>query len=187
MTKRFSLLSLWAVCLVAAASFTILFAQDAAPGNWPAAEKGYTQANLALAEARLALALSQQDSVADSVSEEGLNSLRADVENARAQLQQQLGAASRPASMSFAIAAAEQDLKACQGSYTKSIEANKLAAGSVPDLELRKEQAELNVAKARLAAVRLLQNQSPEVRMQWQINQLQDQIRALWARPLIED
>jgi hypothetical protein len=43
------------------------------------------------------------------------------------------------------------------------------------------------VAKARLASLKALAQQPPEIRMQWEISQLQDQIRALWARPLIED
>jgi hypothetical protein len=52
---------------------------------------------------------------------------------------------------------------------------------------LRREQAAIVVAKARLAALKVLDQQPPEVRIQWELGQIQDQIRALWARPLIED
>jgi hypothetical protein len=62
-----------------------------------------------------------------------------------------------------------------------------LQAGAVPDVELRREQAEISVAKARLAALQALPQQSPQVRVEWQIRMLQDDIRALWARPLIQD
>lgn len=49
------------------------------------------------------------------------------------------------------------------------------------------EEARKQLSQARLAALRALAQQPPEVRVQWEIRQLQDEIRALWARPLIED
>jgi hypothetical protein len=85
------------------------------------------------------------------------------------------------------IAAAEDDLRGQEADYAEAIKANKIQAGVVSNTELQREQAEIAVAKARLAALKVLSKQSPEVRMQWEICQLQDQVRALWARPLIED
>jgi hypothetical protein len=52
---------------------------------------------------------------------------------------------------------------------------------------LLREQAEIAVAKARLAMLKSLHEQPVEVRLQCEITQLQDQVRALWNRPLIED
>jgi hypothetical protein len=78
-------------------------------------------------------------------------------------------------------------VQACETNYAESIKANQLQTGAVPDVELRREKAEIAVAKARLAALRVLSQQPPQVRVEWRIRMLQDDIRALWARPLIED
>jgi hypothetical protein len=85
------------------------------------------------------------------------------------------------------MVAAQDDLKGLEDDHKESLAANKLQAGAVSELTMRREQAEINVAKARLAALESLAQQPADVRVQWQIGQLQDQIRALWARPLIED
>lgn len=173
-------------CLFAFISIMALHANAAETSDWASLELGYAEANLELAQARLDLATSQKQAVADSVSDDTLDALEAGVlsaQNCLAQLKTKTAAGANASQ----ILAAEQELQGLKAAYTKSLEANKLAAGSVSDLELRSQLAEVNVAKARLAAARELGNQPVEVRMQWQIGQLQDQIRALWARPLIED
>jgi hypothetical protein len=186
MTKPFITLSIIFVAFIAMSSVSMLSAQNASRNNWPAIEKAYAQANLALADARLKLAQDQKSAVADSVPVDTMDALQSAVDGARARVEQlQKPGTAKP--ISLEIAAAERDVKACQTDYNKSLEANKLVAGAVPELQVELQAAELGVAKARLAAARALQNQPADVRMQWQINQLQDQIRALWARPLIED
>jgi hypothetical protein len=99
----------------------------------------------------------------------------------------QLDSASAANPFGSQIIAAQDDLKRLEADLDESLAANKLQAGAVSELAIGREQAEINVAKARLAALQALAGQPADVRFQWQINQLQDQIRALWVRPLIED
>jgi hypothetical protein len=163
-----------------------LFADDAASTDWNSLNKNYAEANLQLAQARLALALEDNKLVGGSVTQDTLDTLQASVKLAEQKLAQ-LGNANPANPFAPQVAVAESNLSGLEAQHKASLEANRLAAGSVSDLELRREAAEIAVAKARLAALQSLAQQPPEVRMQWQIDQLQDQIRALWARPLIED
>jgi hypothetical protein len=186
MSKRPYVITASAVCLIAVLGLSALFAAAPTSNDWSAIKMSYAEANLELAKARLALAMDQNQTVGDSVTNDTLTALRAGVQLAQAHLKELAkGDSANP----FApqIAAAEGSLAALQAQQKASLEANKLSAGAVSDLEMRREAAEIAVAKARLAAFKLLAQQSPEVRMQWEINQLQDQVRALWARPLIED
>jgi hypothetical protein len=163
-----------------------LFAKDAAPTSWKALERAYAEANVELAEARLAQAKSQNNGVAGSVSEETVDQLTADVKLTKDRLKQ-IQSGSTGDVYGPQVAAAAEDLRGLEADYAEAVKANKIQAGAVSEAEIRREQAEIAVAKARLAAMKAVGQQSPEVRMQWQISQLQDQIRALWARPLIED
>jgi hypothetical protein len=163
-----------------------LFAKDNSQSSWKALERAYAEANVQLAEARLAQARSQNKSVSGSVSDDTLNQLMADVALTKDRLKQlQAGASGNI--YGSQIAAAEEALRGLEADHAESVKANKIQAGAVSAVEIRREEAEIAVAKARLAATKAVGQQSPEVRMQWQIGQLQDQIRALWARPLIED
>ena len=85
------------------------------------------------------------------------------------------------------VFAGEDAVKALEADHAESIKANSLQANSVPATELQREVAEIAVAEARLAAIKGIGREPASVQMQWEIGQLQDQIRALWARPLIED
>ena len=85
------------------------------------------------------------------------------------------------------IAAAEDAVRALEMDHAESVKANGLQANSVPAPELRREEAEIVVAKARVAALKAIGREPAGVQVQWEIGQLQDQVRALWARPLIED
>lgn len=186
MNKQLTLITLLAIVLITAISLTSLRARDATPPNWSTIERNYATANLELAKSRLALAESQRQAVADSVSEETLDALQAGVRFAQDRLAH---LSNRDAANPFApqIATATDQLKGLEADHAKSLEANRLAAGAVSDLKLRNEVAEINLAKARLAAMQSMAQQPLEVRIQWQIALLQDEIRALWARPHIED
>jgi hypothetical protein len=186
MSKHSHVVAASSVCLLTMLGLSALFAAAPASSDWNAIKKNYAEANLELAKARLASAMNQNESVPDAVSRDTLDSLQAGVELARAHVNELAkGDSANP----FApqIAAAEKNLAGLEAQYKASLEANKVAAGAVSDLDIRREAAEVAVAKARLAAFKSLAAQPPEVRMQWEINQLQDQVRALWARPLIED
>jgi hypothetical protein len=186
MFKRILLVLLLLVAVLFGAQLNRLRAKDAAPNNWKSLVMSYAEANLALAEARLAQAKGQNQLVAGSVSEETVDQLEAGVKLTRSRLQQlQKGPGSAPYAPE--IAAAEDDLRGLQADHDESIKANKIQAGSVSEPELRREQAEIDVAKARLATLKVLAQQPAEVQIKWEIAQLQDQDRALWARPLIED
>jgi hypothetical protein len=175
-----------AVCLLTVLGLSALFAAAPASSDWNAVMKTYAEANLALAKARLASAMNANEAVRDAVSKDMLDALQAGVELAQADLNEiAKGESANP----FApqIAAAEKNLAGLVAEQKASIEANRVASGAVSELDMRRDAAEIAVAKAKLAALKSLANQPPEVRMQWQIGELQDQIRALWARPLIED
>ena len=186
MTKRITLPLIVAICIIALACISKLSARDEAPSNWKSLEKGYAEANLELARARLAMAQSQNKAVAGTISKETMYDLQSGVQIAQDQVKQ-IAVNQNANALSPQIAAAEGTIRALEANYAESLKANQQEAGAVPDVELRREQAEIQVAKARLAALQSLPQQSPQVRVEWQIRMLQDDIRALWARPLIED
>ncbi len=186
MTKRFIVLTAMASCVLIGAFLNALFARDESPSNWKTLERAYAQANLELAQARLAQAKSQNQTVKGSVSQGMMDELSAGVQITQDYLRQLDG---KGTGNPFApqIVAAEDAVRGLEANHAESIKANTIQAGTVTDAELRRELAEIAVAKARVAALKVVSQQSPEVRIQWEIGQLQDQIRALWARPLIED
>jgi hypothetical protein len=186
MSRKSSTLIAMSACVVVGAYLNSLFAKDEAPSEWKALEKAYAQANLDLAKARLAQAQSENTSVGGSVSNGMLAELKAGVQFTQERLKLIESGASGD---SFApqIAAAEDTVKALETDHAESVKANNLQANSVPAAELQREAAEIVVAKTRLAALKAIGREPAATQMQWQIGQLQDQVRALWARPLIED
>ena len=186
MTKRIALPLILVPCLIAIACLSAHSARDESPSNWKSLEQQYSKANLELAEARLAMAQSQNKAVAGTVSKQTMDDLQSGVQVARDWLKQ-LASSQNPNKYSPQIAAIQGVFQALETNHAESLKANELQAGSVSNVDLRREKAEIAVAKARLAALQGLPYQSPEVRIQWEIRMLQDDIRALWARPLIED
>jgi hypothetical protein len=186
MIKRIQLPLVLALGVIAGFSLSSLFAGDDNPSSWISVEKSYAEANLELAQARLAMAQSQNKAVAGTIDKETMDALNSAVHIARDQAKQ-IAVNQTANSISPELAAMEGMVQACETNYAESIKANQLQTGAVPDVELRREKAEIAVAKARLAALRVLSQQPPQVRVEWRIRMLQDDIRALWARPLIQD
>jgi hypothetical protein len=144
----------------------------------------YAQANLELAQARLALANSENQKAAGTISQDVIDTLVAGVQLTQDKLHQlQAPASGNGNSFAPQIIAAQDVLKAIVAVHDQSLQANKLQPGTVPGPKLRREQAEIDVAVARLAALQSLAQQPLEVRIQWQIARLQDDVRSLWARP----
>jgi multidrug resistance efflux pump len=186
MIRKLSLVAAILVCVALGLSLRSIFADSNAPNAWKGLEKNYATANLELAEARLAQAKSENETVNDSISDAMISELAAGVQLAQGRLKLiESGDKGNPYAPQ--IKSAEDVVSTLKNNYTESVKANKLEAGAVPDAELRREKAEIAVAEARLAAVKALDQQPPEVRIEWELGQLHDQIRALWARPLIED
>jgi hypothetical protein len=186
MTKRITLPLALVLGVVAGFSLSNLFARDDNSSDWISIEKTYAEANLELTQARLAMAQSQNKAVPGTVDKETMVALTSAVQIARDQAKQ-IAVNQNASSLSPQIAAMQGTIQAFETNYAESLKANQLQAGSVPEVELRREQAEITVAKARLAALRVLAQQPPQVRVEWQIRMLQDDVRALWARPLIQD
>jgi hypothetical protein len=186
MKKRFLLLTASVLCLVTVLCLSGLLAGDAAPTDWKTLEIRCAQANVELADARLAEA-ENQDKLAPGTNSVGaIQMLKTDAKFSRDRLTQLEG---KGGSNPFApqIIAATDQIKALTDNYNGSLQANNLQPGSVSAQQLRRQQAEINVAKARLAAFQSLSEQPLPVRLEWQIRQLQNDIHALWARPLIQD
>ncbi|HEX4413538.1 MAG TPA: hypothetical protein VH107_07915 [Lacipirellulaceae bacterium] len=186
MFKRFNFACLVLACIALGATLNMLFAGGTDTNSWKALERSYAAANLELAEARSAQANSQNQTVADSVSRGMLAELKAGVQVAQDRLKQ-LDAKGNENPYGPQIKATEDAVSLLENNYSEATKANKISAGSVPDVELRREKAAIAVAKARLSALKVLDQQPPEVRIRWELGQLQDQIGALWARPLIEN
>jgi hypothetical protein len=188
MTKRFAMLAVSVSCLIVAFRLPGLLARDEQPSDWKTLELRYAQANLELAQARLALANSQNQKAASTISQDVIDTLKAGVKLTQDKLQQlQAPATGNGSTFAPQIVAAQDGLKALIDVHNQSLQANKLQPDAVPDPKLRREQAEIDVAAARVAALQSLARQPFEVRIEWQIAQLQDDIRALGARPLISD
>jgi hypothetical protein len=185
MTKHTTLPIILTLAVLALATLSARSAREDLPSNWLTIENQYAQANLALAKARLALAKSQNRTVQNTISDETMNMLKAGVQLAQDQAKQ-LAVNKKADSLSPQIAAAETLLRGLQENEAESLKANKIQPGVVPDAELSRQHGEIEVAKARLAALKILAGQPPEVRIEWQIRMLQDDIRALWARPIID-
>lgn len=160
-------------------------AAETATSDWNTLEKAYAEANLELARARLAEAKSENEGSEGAVSQATLNELDAGVRVAQERLKRLTDGSSDLYAPQ--ISAAESNVKNLEADHAESLKANKLDSGAVSSAELRREVAEIAVAKARLASLKVLSKQPPEVRLQWELSQLRDQIAALWARPLIED
>lgn len=186
MTKRTAFSLTLTLGIIVGFCLSSLSARDEAPNNWMSLEKSYAEASLELAEARLAMAQSQNKDVAGTISKQMMDELQSSVQSSR-DLVKQIAVNRKPNNLSPRIAALEGNVNALETSHAESLKANQLQAGAVPEIDLRNETAEINVAKARLAALRALSSQPFEVRVDWEIRMLQDDIRALWARPLIED
>jgi hypothetical protein len=186
MTRRIALLTLLVAAALAGACLSSLFARDEKSTNWDALKLRCAEANFELAQARLAQAESENKLAAGTITPDTVELLQAGVKLTGEQLQQLQGKGGADA---FApqIAAAASLVQALESDHNESLQANKLQPGSVAEPQLRREQAEINVAKARLAALQSLPQQPLEARLEWEISQLQDDIRALWARPLIQD
>jgi hypothetical protein len=186
MKNRFMLLAMLAVCVTLGMCLNGLLADQNAPSNWKALEKAYAEANVELAKARLAQAKSENQTVKGSVSDGMMDELAAGVQltQDRLKLLQNPGGGDP---FGLQITAAANALRGLEDDHAESVKANSIQAGAVPEAELSREVAEVAVAKARLAVVKDLAQQPADVRLQWELLQLQDQIRALWARPLIED
>lgn len=186
MTQRLTMLSMFAASLIGLAYFATSFAQESQPDNWNSLEIQYAEANLKLAEAQLATAQHTNQQAADSVSKATIDSLRAGVAIAQDRLKNLQGTGDENP-YSEMILEAEARLRGAEEAYQESLQANGIDASAVPEVKLRKQQAEIEVAQARLAMLKSLDAQPADVRLHWEIRQLQDEIRALWNRPLIED
>jgi hypothetical protein len=185
MTKRIALPLILAPCVITVACLSAYSARDEAPSNWLSLEQRYAEAKLELAKARLAIAQSQNQAAAGAVSKQTMEELQSGVQIAQDELKQ-LVVNQNANSFSPRIAAMEGVIRALETNYAESLKANQLQAGAVSDVELRREQAVISLAKARLAALQALPQQSPQIRIEWEIRMLQDDIRALWSRPMIE-
>ncbi len=185
MTRRIAFPTLLVAAALAAIGLSRLFALEAKPTDWSALKLRCAEANLELAQARLAQAENENKLAAGTIDPDTIEVLQAGVKLTSEQLEQLHKGVTDP----FApqIAAAADVIKALESDHNQSLQANKLQPGSVAEPQLRLEQAQIAVAKARLAALQLLPQQPIEARLEWEICQLQDDIRALWARPLITD
>jgi hypothetical protein len=186
MTKLITFPLIVTACVIASACFTKLSARDEAPSNWRSLEQRYAEANLELAQSRLDMAQTQNKAVPGTIAKQTMNELHSAVQVARDWIKQ-LAVNQNPNRYSPQVAAMEGVIRSLEANHAESINANQLQDGAVSTATLRNEQAEIDVAKARLAALRALAQQPPEVRIEWEIRMLQDDIRALWARPLIQD
>lgn len=187
MTKRFTLLALMASCILVGTLLNQLFAVDPPKSNtWKTLERAYAQANVELAQARLAQAESENKAAPNSVSDTTIEELEAGVQLTQDRVKQ-LDSNGNTATFGPQIIAASDEVQALEDDYNEAVKANSASPGAVPGPEIARAKAEIAVAKARLASLKALAQQPLEVRVQWQISQLQDEVRALWARPLIED
>ena len=186
MTQRIALPTVVASAIIAVACLSALFARDVVPSNWKSLERSYAQASVELAQARLAMAQSENAAAAGSVSKELMDVLKAGLLRAQDQMRQ-FESSENASPLGPQIIEAEGALQAMQVNHAESMKANQIQAGAVSDVALRREQAEIELAKARVAALKSLAQQPADVQLAWQIRFLQDDIGALRARPIRED
>lgn len=186
MKQRLALIVSLATPLLLLAYLATSFAQETRSTDWKSLEIQNAEASLALAQAQLAVAIHQNQEAAESVPKETMASLQAEVQLAASRLKQlQGGELANP--YAPMIAAAEARVKGAEQEYQESLRANSIDQSAVPEVMVQREQAKIAVAKSRLAMLQQLNGQPVDVRLQWEIRQLQDEVRALWNRPLIED
>lgn len=186
MTLRKALPTALTMFIFLLAFLTRCSAQETNAGDWTALKIQYAKANLELAQARLALAVHQNQEVPDSVAVGTMESLQAGVQIAQGRLERLQS--NQPADpYASLIIDAEARVKGAEEKFQESMRANRIQAGTIPEVLLRQERAELDVAKTRLALLKTLHEQPVDVRLQWEIRELQDEVRALWNRPLLED
>ncbi len=186
MTQRLALMVALTTSLLLLAYLATSFAQETGSADWTSLETHYAKANLALAQARLAIVDHENQEAAESVGQETMDALQAGVKLAqdRLLLLQANHDANPYAPM---VDAAKAQVKGAEVKLEESLRANSIDQSAIPEVILRRERAEIEVAKARLAMLMQLNEQPVDVRLQWEIRQLQDEVRALWNRPLLQD
>jgi len=120
MSRSFTKLFVLAACVIFGACLNALFAKDEAPTNWKALEKAYAEANVKLAEARLAQARSENQTVGGSVSSGMLAELQAGVQLTQARLKQ-LGTSAPGDAFAPQVAAAEDAVRALEMVHAESL------------------------------------------------------------------
>jgi hypothetical protein len=188
MTHRVSRIGMLSFALVAILGLTTLFAQNAGSPELQAAQKAYAAAILDLAETRLNQLNREREVARDAVPDETIAILEAQAELAKQQLDQVTNG--KPVDiLEFQISEAAAELQARDTNYQKLTRIREFAATSaaVSASDLKIAAAQTAVARSRVAILKALASQPAEVRMQWQIADLQNQISSLWARPQIED
>jgi hypothetical protein len=188
MTHRLTQIATLSLGLIAALSLPTLFAQAPAEPDWKAAQTAYATANLELAEVRLNQLNREREVARDAVPDETIAILESQVELAKLQLDQITNG--KPGDvLDFQLAAAAAELKARETNYQKLVRIREFAASSaaVTGADLKLAAAQIAVARSRVGILKALAAQPAEVRIQWQIADMQNQIRSLWTRPQIED
>src|SRR5262245_48427103 len=133
MPKRITFPLVVVTCFIANAFFSKLSARDDTPSNWINLEKSYAQANFELAQARLAVAQSQNKAVAGTISKQTMEDLQSGVQVAGDQLKQ-IVVNNNANAMSPRITAERGNVQALETNYAESLKANQLQAGTVPDV-----------------------------------------------------
>src|SRR5262249_36685841 len=123
MTKRIALPLILVPCVIAVACLSAHSARDESQSSWKSLEQQYAEANLELAQARLAVAQSQNKSVAGTISKETMDDLQSGVQVARDWLKQ-LVVNKNPNQYSPRAAALEGTIQALETNYAEALKAN---------------------------------------------------------------
>lgn len=139
----------------------------------------YAQKNLELARLNLENAVESNRRVARSVSSSDIEQLRQTVKVAEQNLKSVQGAANNPA-----VATAAANVQLAEDKLRKALTANQRVAGSVPPVEIRRLQLNLDLARITLARERAAGTDPSSVLadLQWELQALASQVADLQQR-----
>ena len=177
-SKRSLHATLWSgmaaiLAVLLAVGLTLSAEKGDAPKTWPALARDYAAAASNLAQADVASAVAYNTSVPNAIPASEIEFLRAAAQAAQDRLVALEAGKPLDATASLVILA-EANLKGARSAYARLLRQASLV--SVLEEQIRAAKARVDLAEAKLALVKALGDQPPEVRRQWQMQLLLDEL-----------
>jgi hypothetical protein len=149
--------------------------------QWKQAKIAYAQAVLQVAQADLAKAREANSKAAETIPSAVVRGLQSDVAMAQARVDVMKGT-SQPGDENPYMIAAKDALAFARENLQQANSVNARVPGAIGKVELDRRQADVDLAKARLAAASLLDKVTPQEAAQWELLQMQEELHDLGFR-----
>ena len=179
--KALAIMALTLLACGAPATFDAAQADQAAPAGSSASEPigvRYARAYLALTKAELAKASEANQRVPGTMPASQLSGLELSVLIAEENLKQAQAVAEGKTYNSLVVVATE-NLKVADEAYQRAQEVNRRVVGTITATELERLRLAAEVAKLAVERSKALDGQPADVRLQWEVEQLREEVLRL--------